>query len=214
MTSAAQFWALARWPLLAFLLGSIPFGYLLCRFAAGTDVRRAGSGNIGATNVLRIAGRKLGLLTLLLDAGKGWLALGLELRYGGGWSRPGVLAAVLLAAVAGHLFSPWMRFRGGKGVATGLGAFLALAPGPLAAAAAIFALVLARSRYVSLASITACAALPLLLLLPLGQPRIPPVLEAAAVATAALILWRHRANLSRLRQGTEPRLGAKAEVRA
>ncbi len=214
MTPAAQLWPAAGWPVLAFLLGSIPFGYLLCRFAAGTDVRRTGSGNIGATNVLRTAGKKLGLLTLLLDAGKGWLGLWLALRFAGGWSRPGLLATVLLAAVGGHLFSPWMRFRGGKGVATGLGAFLALAPGPLAGTAVVFALVLARWRYVSLASICACAALPALMLLPLGQPRPPAVMEAAVLATAALIILRHRANLQRLRQGTEAQLGAKAAVHA
>jgi glycerol-3-phosphate acyltransferase PlsY len=202
--------AAARWPLAAFLLGSIPFGYLLCRLLLGADVRRAGSGNIGATNVLRTAGKTLGLLTLLLDAGKGWLGVWLALRWGGGWHAPALLAATLLAAVAGHLFSPWIGFRGGKGVATGLGAFLALAPGPLAAAVAVFALVFALWRYVSLASITACAALPLLLLAPWGQPPVPPVLEAAAVATAALIVWRHRANIGRLRQGTEHKWGAKA----
>jgi acyl phosphate:glycerol-3-phosphate acyltransferase len=214
MIAADAMWAAARWPLAAFLLGSIPFGYLVCRLALGTDVRQAGSGNIGATNVLRTGGKKLGLATLLLDAGKGWLAVWLALRFGGGWQAPGVLAAVLLAAVAGHLFSPWMGFRGGKGVATGLGAFLALTPGPLAAAVAIFLVVLALWRYVSLASIAACAALPLLLLAPLGQPRVPAALEAAAAATAALIVWRHRANIGRLRQGTEHKWGAKAAARA
>jgi glycerol-3-phosphate acyltransferase PlsY len=214
MMLAGDVRAWAGWTTAAFLLGSIPFGYLLCRFALGTDVRQAGSGNIGATNVLRTGGKKLGLLTLVLDAGKGWLAVWLVLRFGGGWQAPGMMAGALLGAVAGHLFSPWMRLRGGKGVATGMGAFLALTPGPLAVAAGIFVLVLARWRYVSLASIVACAALPLLLLAPLGEPPVPPVLEGAAVATAALIVWRHRANLGRLKHGTEHRWGTKAAMRA
>ncbi|MGH9394091.1 MAG: glycerol-3-phosphate acyltransferase, partial [Terriglobales bacterium] len=109
----------------AFLLGSIPFGYLIYRLSTGDDIRRAGSGNIGATNVLRTAGTTLGLLTLALDVFKGWLAVELGLH----WARslPALVAAVLMLVVLGHLYSPWLRFKGGKGVATALGAFLALA---------------------------------------------------------------------------------------
>ncbi|MGH9480745.1 MAG: glycerol-3-phosphate 1-O-acyltransferase PlsY [Terriglobales bacterium] len=193
--------------LLAFLIGSIPFGYLLYRVATGQDIRRAGSGNIGATNVMRSAGAKLGVLTLLLDAGKGYVALWLGERWAHGHAA--VLAAMLFLVILGHLYSPWLRFRGGKGVATALGSFLALTPGPLLGALAVFVLVLLAWRYVSLASIAACAALPLLLLIPLRQGGLAPVTEAAAVAVAALIVVRHRTNLGRLRRGTEAKLGAR-----
>ncbi|HUX67069.1 MAG TPA: glycerol-3-phosphate 1-O-acyltransferase PlsY [Terriglobales bacterium] len=193
-------------PVVAFLLGSIPFGYLVYRLRTGGDIRQIGSGNIGATNVLRASGKTLGILTLLLDAAKGWLAVWLALRWAPGAS--GLLAAVLLLAILGHLYSPWLRFRGGKGVATALGAFLALAPWPLLGALAVFALVLALWRYVSLASIAACLALPLLLFVP-GPPALAPGVKLAAVATAALIILRHRPNLARLRAGTEHKLGAR-----
>ena len=192
-------------PPLAFLLGSIPFGYLIYRLRTGGDIRHIGSGNIGATNVLRASGTKLGILTLLLDAAKGWLGVWLALRWAP--SQPGLLAAVLLLVILGHLYSPWLRFRGGKGVATALGAFLALAPGPLLGALAVFALVLALWRYVSLASIAACIALPLLLWLP-GQT-LALGLKLAALGAAALIIARHRPNLARLRLGTEHKLGAR-----
>lgn len=193
-------------PPLAFLLGSIPFGYLIYRLRTGGDIRHIGSGNIGATNVLRASGTRLGILTLLLDAAKGWLALWLALRWAP--SQPGLLAAVLLLVILGHLYSPWLRFRGGKGVATALGAFLALAPWPLVGALVVFALVLALWRYVSLASIAACVALPLLLWLP-GSAPLALGLKLAAIAAAALIIARHRPNLARLRLGTETKLGAR-----
>lgn len=193
-------------PLLAFLIGSIPFGYLLYRLRTGGDIRQQGSGNIGATNVMRSAGTTFGILTLLLDAGKGYFALWLGERWG---HDPAILAAMLLAVILGHLYSPWLRFRGGKGVATALGAFLALAPGPLLGALAVFVLVLLAWRYVSLASIAACAALPVWLLIPLNQGTLAPVIEAAAVAVGILIVFRHRANLGRLRRGTEAKLGAR-----
>lgn len=193
---------------LAFLLGSIPFGYLLFRWRTGGDIRRSGSGNIGATNVLRTAGKKLGILTLLLDAFKGWLALWLALHWG---HNPAVLvAACLLLVIGGHIFSPWLQGRGGKGVATALGAFLALAPEALAGAVVVFLIVLAFWRYVSLASICACVALPLLLLISMHAGDIAPVIVAVAAAVAALVIYRHKANLGRLRQGTESRLGQRA----
>lgn len=190
-------------PLLAFFLGSIPFGYLLYRLRTGGDIRQAGSGNIGATNVLRTAGARLGALTLALDAVKGWLALWLALRWAPGAET--VIAAALLAVILGHLFSPWLGFRGGKGVATALGAFLALAPWELLAAVAVFVLVLAGWRYVSLASVCACAALPALLLAGWGGQA--AAIRVAAVVAGALIIARHRGNLARLRAGTEAKIG-------
>lgn len=196
-------WTLA---LAAWLLGSIPFGYLLFRLHNGGDIRHSGSGNIGATNVLRTAGKKLGVLTLVLDAAKGWLALWLGLHFAPGHSA--LHAVMLLGVILGHMYTPWLRFRGGKGVATALGAFLAWAPLPLAGALAVFLIVLALWRYVSLASICATIALPLLLAPLSPRPVTTPELAAASVA-AALILWRHRGNLERLRRGTEMKLGAR-----
>ncbi|HWG36495.1 MAG TPA: glycerol-3-phosphate 1-O-acyltransferase PlsY [Terriglobales bacterium] len=190
----------------AFLLGSIPFGYLLYRLRTGGDIRAAGSGNIGATNVLRAAGVKLGLATLALDALKGWLAVELALRFAG--AHPALIASALALVVLGHMYSPWLRFRGGKGVATALGAFLALAPLPMAEALVVFAAVLAVWRYVSLASICACIALPLLMLT--SRTRFPAAELATASGLALLIIVRHRANLARLRRGTENKLGTRA----
>jgi glycerol-3-phosphate acyltransferase PlsY len=190
-------------PLAAFLIGSIPFGYLLVRAKTGGDIRARGSGNIGATNVLRTSGAKLGLLTLALDAGKGLLAMELALRFAAGSAN--VVAAALLLVVLGHLYTPWLRFRGGKGVATALGAFLRLAPLPMLVALALFVVVLAVSRYVSLASIVASAAVPLVLA---GRIRLP--IEVAAIAVAVLVIARHSANWTRIRSGTESRLGARS----
>jgi len=188
----------------AFLLGSIPFGFLLYRLATGGDIRRIGSGNIGATNVLRSGGRRLGALTLALDAGKGALAVAAALY----WAPP-VAPWAALVVIVGHMYSPWLSFHGGKGVATALGAFAVLTPWALLAAAVVFALVFAGWRYVSLASIAACVTLPLVVLIPaLGPPggHATPALQASgevAVAAALLIIARHRANLARLWRGTE-----------
>jgi len=194
-------------PVLAFLLGSVPFGYLLYRLSTGRDIRQAGSGNIGATNVMRTAGKKMGLLTLALDAAKGYAAVEIARHMAPGHAV--LLAATLLAAILGHLYSPWLRFRGGKGVATGLGAFLAIAAVPLLLAAAIFVIVLALTRYVSLASICACTALPALLWTGWGGARPSVPVEMAAIIAAALIIARHHANIGRLLAGTESRFGSK-----
>ncbi|MGH9414215.1 MAG: glycerol-3-phosphate 1-O-acyltransferase PlsY [Terriglobales bacterium] len=198
-----------RWLLLplAFLLGSIPFGFLLYRWRRGGDIRRSGSGNIGATNVLRTAGKKLGMVTLLLDACKGWVSVWLALHWGGG--NTALIAACVFLVIAGHIFSPWLSGRGGKGVATALGAFLALAALELAGAVVVFVIVAVWWRYVSLASICACVALPLLLLIPMQAGRVAPVEAAVAAAAAALIIYRHKGNLARLRRGTESRLGTR-----
>jgi glycerol-3-phosphate acyltransferase PlsY len=200
----------------AYLLGSIPFGYLLVRVFRGDDIRESGSGNIGATNVARSA-PGLGVLTLALDAGKGALAVLAAvalLGYFASGSFPGfhweapeharpVAALAALLAVAGHVFPPWLRFRGGKGVATGAGAFFVLVPKVILAALAVFLLVVAAFRYVALASITAVAAVPLLAYLTRSGDS--PAALGAMCTTAALIVARHHKNLRRLFAGSEPR---------
>jgi len=184
----------------AYLLGAIPFGLILGKLAGGTDVRRLGSGNIGATNVARSLGMGAGLLTLALDLGKGAAAVWLARRYAAETWVPSVAA---LAAVVGHIFPVYLRFRGGKGVATGCGAFLVLDPAGTLGAAGVFAAVVAVSRRVSLGSVVASAALPVILLLR-GAPG--PV-SGTALASTVLIVYRHRENLRRILAGSEPRLG-------
>ena len=184
-------------PVAAYLLGSIPFGYILVRLSQGTDIRSVGSGNIGATNVFRKS-RWAGIATLVLDGGKGYAAVVVARALG---ADPTWQAVAAFAAIAGHVFTVWLRFRGGKGVATGAGAYLALAPAPLAAALVLFVLVAAATRYVSLASIVACVAFPVLAYLR-GEPG---VLVAAAVCGSALIVAKHHANIRRLLSGTENR---------
>ncbi len=203
----------------AYLLGSIPFGYLLVRAFRGDDIRESGSGNIGATNVARAA-PGLGLLTLVLDAGKGALAVLAAVALLG-YAEPGVLAqfswegighaqpAASMAAflaVAGHIFPPWLKFRGGKGVATGAGAFLLLVPKVILAALAIFFLVVVAFRYVALGSIVAVAAVPVLACLTRSSGS-SPAAWGAMCATALLIVARHHENLRRLFAGSEPRMG-------
>jgi acyl phosphate:glycerol-3-phosphate acyltransferase len=187
-----------------YLLGAIPFGLLLAKLARGRDVRRAGSGNIGAANVARVAGLWAGLATLLLDAGKGaaaiWLA-GLLTHDHMAW----VMAAGI-AAVLGHLFPVWLKFRGGRGVATTAGVFLPIAPLAVVAAAMIWIVAMAAWRYASLSSILAAAAMPLLLYWLYAPGYHPPeVVSFAAIIASLLVIWRHRANLERLVAGTEPR---------
>jgi len=180
---------------LAFLLGSIPFGFLIVRFTRGEDIRSRGSGNIGATNVYRQS-RAAGVATLLLDAGKGYLAVEVARKLG---LAPEWQALAALCAIAGHVFTPWLRFKGGKGVATGAGAYAALAPLPLAAAFAGFVLAVACSRYISLGSITASVLFPLVLLLS-GEP---PLVTGAVLAGSLLIIAKHSANIRRLVAGKE-----------
>ncbi len=193
---------------LAYLLGSIPFGYLLVRLRGGGDVRRTGSGGTGATNVTRRAGRGVGLLTLLLDALKGAAAVLLARALLGGGAEWWVCAAAA-AAVLGHVFPVWLRFRGGKGVATGLGVFLVLAPLATACALVVFVAVVGLWRYVSLGSMTAALVLPLAVWTPgaLGlRGRAGAPVLAVALAGAALIVFMHRANIGRLLRGEESRL--------
>ena len=199
-----QLWLL---PVAGYLLGSIPFGYLIVRVAGGGDVRAAGSGNIGATNVNRVAGKGAGLATLLLDVAKGYLAVWLAARVSGG--DVGWMAVSGMAAVVGHLFPVWLGFRGGKGVATAVGVFVPLCWMAVGAAALVWLVVVSISRYVSLASVVAAALLPLcmyFLYVP-GTSHAPPVSVSVSTALVAiLIIVKHRANMQRLIAGTESRL--------
>ena len=202
----------------AYLLGSIPFGYLIVRSRIGADVRTIGSGGTGATNVSRSAGKRAGVLTLVLDALKGAAAIavvkiGLGLPILSQGPVEGVsgavswwLALAAVFAILGHIFPIWLGFRGGKGVATGVGVFLMLAPLAVVLAALVFAVIVGLTRYVSLGSIVAAAAIPLFLFLQniFIQPVAAPVpLLTAAITGALLIIFAHRGNIGRLIQGTE-----------
>lgn len=197
---------------LSYLLGSVPFGYLLVRMFRGEDVRKTGSGNIGATNVSRTS-PVLGVSTLLLDALKGaaavMLALAMEhARSWSQWSSHAVLRAAIAAffVVIGHMFPVWLKFHGGKGVATGLGSFIVLAPKAVLFAIGVFAAVVLLSRYVSLASIFAVASFPLLAWA-LHEYLSTPACLALMIVTSLLIILKHHENIRRLISGTENRFG-------
>jgi glycerol-3-phosphate acyltransferase PlsY len=195
---------------LSYLLGSIPFGYLLVRIFRGEDVRQSGSGNIGATNVSRKS-PVLGGLTLLLDAAKGTAAVLLSYVVADHMVAIPTLEQVALGAlfaVIGHMFPVWLRFHGGKGVATGLGAFALLAPKAMLVAMGFFVVVVLISRYVSLGSIVAVAVFPVAAGL-IHQFNLSPVGLALISLACLLILVKHRGNMRRLWAGTENRLGAK-----
>jgi glycerol-3-phosphate acyltransferase PlsY len=197
----------------AYLLGSIPFGYLLLRVFRGTDVRSTGSGNIGATNVARSA-PGLGALTLILDAAKGFGAVlgAMALASSGllGSAAPAMAAATAAVfAILGHVFPVWLKFKGGKGVATGVGSFLALAPKAVLVVLVIFAAVVMTFRYISLGSIVAAAAFPLVAWLLHGDQTSTPAVMAAIVGAAALIILKHHQNIRRLLAGTEHRFSLK-----
>jgi glycerol-3-phosphate acyltransferase PlsY len=197
-------------PVSAYLLGSIPFGFILARVFLGTDVRKIGSGNIGATNVLRTGSKRLGIATLVLDAAKGYVAVllaGILAGLGGRADTHLLMSVAALFAVLGHVFPIWLRFKGGKGVATGVGVFLALVPKAVLIVLAIFVLIFAASRYVSLASIIATAAFPVITYLLLGRQA--DLLMPFIVATVALILLKHQQNIRRLIAGNENRFGTK-----
>ena len=193
----------------SYLLGSIPFGYLLVRIFRGEDVRQSGSGNIGATNVSRKS-PALGVLTLLLDALKGSFAVSLALALSRQAAQPACRAVALAAlfAIIGHTFPVWLGFRGGKGVATGLGSFLLIAPTPTLLAAGIFVAVVLVYRYVSLGSVVAVAAFPLIVWLKHNYGG--SWLALAFMSTASLlIIAKHRENIRRLVAGTENRFGSR-----
>lgn len=182
----------------AYFVGAIPFGYLLVRLKSGKDVRAMGSGNIGATNVLRTTGRALGFLTLILDIGKGALAVWIADLVSDG--SPFWMSLTALAVMAGHAFPIFLKFKGGKAVASFVGAFLYLTPVPLLTVLVVFAITVAATRYISLASVLAAGFFPMSVFLIDHPPRI--VLIAAAIA-GAFIVWRHKSNLKRIRDGNE-----------
>jgi glycerol-3-phosphate acyltransferase PlsY len=194
----------------AYLLGSIPFGFLLVKyiFTQGEDIRRMGSGGIGATNVTRRAGRIAGLLTYFLDMGKGALAVMLMRVISGDdyfW-----VGAAAIAVILGHMFPIFLGFRGGKGVATGAGVFMMLAPYSLLMSLVLWAIVVYLSRYVSLGSIIAAAAIPLWTLIYYGLLRSDPHLKAMitiAIIGGALVVAKHHDNIKRLARGTENKIG-------
>jgi glycerol-3-phosphate acyltransferase PlsY len=182
----------------AYLLGAIPFGYLLVKWKTGADIRAAGSGNIGATNVLRTTGRAAGVVTLLLDIAKGYVAVWLagHLTADNVWWT----SAAALAVMAGHAFPVFLGFKGGKAVASFVGAFLRLTPIPLAAVLVVFVITVAVTRHISVGSIVGAATFPLAVWLILHPA--PPIVIAALIA-GAFIVYRHKENIRRLHAGTE-----------
>ena len=202
---------------LAYLVGSIPFSFLVVKVASGKDVRELGSGNVGATNVARTAGKGAGVLALLLDIAKGWGAVAIarfivsrpEWPFDAGvvaWeSREFWIALAGLVAVIGHMFPVWLRFHGGKGVATAAGVFLALAPIAIAGAILVFAIVVIVSRYVSLASIVTAASIPLLFRFLVNNAPFWHIV--ISIGIAILVIVKHHSNIARLVQGTERKMG-------
>ena len=192
-------------PPLAYLLGAIPFGLLVVKALGGPDIRAIGSGNIGAANVTRNAGKFAGILTLLLDAGKGYLAVWPAARFTHGNIRWMMVAAV--CAVVGHMFPVWLGFKGGKGVATGLGGFLPICWQAVAAAVVLWLLIVIFWRYSSLGSISAAVALPFFVYLLYAPGHAPPeFVTLCTVLICMLVLIKHRPNIARLVAGEEPRL--------
>jgi glycerol-3-phosphate acyltransferase PlsY len=196
---------------IAYLLGSIPFGYLIVRLKSGSDIRETGSGATGATNVMRKAGKAAGIVTLVLDAAKGLMAV-LIARWltSGDQDSEAIAAASSVVAVVGHCFPVWLKFRAGKGVATGLGVFLAIVPWSVLAASIVFLLIVWRTRYVSLGSIAAAICVPLWTVI--QHMAISPVegfdqVTIALCAVSGLIIWKHSENIRRLIAGTENKLG-------
>jgi acyl phosphate:glycerol-3-phosphate acyltransferase len=190
--------------LAGYLLGSLPFGLILAKLVGGPDVREHGSGNIGAANVSRVAGPAAGILTLLLDAAKGAAAVLLA-----AWVTDQSASAMIfagMAALLGHCFPVWLKFKGGKGVSTALGVFIALCPVAALVAFILFLLVMLFWRYVSLGSLSAAAAMPLLIYFLWAPGHAPPlVITLGTLFAAVLIFYKHDANLQRLVDGTEPK---------
>jgi acyl phosphate:glycerol-3-phosphate acyltransferase len=191
-------------PLAAYVLGSIPFGLILAKLFGGGDVRKAGSGNIGATNVARVVGPVAGILTLLFDTLKGVAAVLLAARFTNDSASWMMIAAFVV--LLGHCFPIWLKFKGGKGVATALGVFLALSPWAALSALLLFILCVVFWRFVSLGSVAAAAAMPMLIYFLWAPRHSPPVIvDVGTLAIGLLVIYKHDANLQRLVEGTEPR---------
>lgn len=188
----------------AYILGAVPFSYIVAKLVKGIDIREHGSGNPGATNVYRVVGAVPGVITYVLDFAKGFLPVFFAALYFG-QEKIYFWLAVALCAIAGHVWTIFLKFRGGKGVATGSGVFFALLPLPAAAAFALFWIVLLISRYVSVSSIIAAASLPVFSAA-FKQPRI---LTVFAALIAAVIIYRHKSNFKNLMNGTESKIGKK-----
>jgi glycerol-3-phosphate acyltransferase PlsY len=220
-------WTYFATAVVAYLLGSIPFGYLLVRLFRKEDIRSFGSGNIGATNVARSGAKGLGIATLVLDALKGFIAVAVaermntmhhsEVSYTSGGeivhvlTFPDLSTAIALSAVfaiLGHVFPVWLRFKGGKGVATGLGVFMAISPKAVGVALVVFAVVFFLTRFVSLASVVSAAVFPVVAIL-MQRDSITRSVAFAMWFVALIIVLKHRANIVRLAEGTEPRFGNK-----
>jgi glycerol-3-phosphate acyltransferase PlsY len=200
-------------PFAAYFLGSIPFGLLLTKLFGGGDVRKAGSGNIGATNVTRVVGPLGGILTLLLDTAKGAAAVWLAGRVTNESATWMMMAA--FAVLLGHCFPMWLKFKGGKGVATAFGVFLVLCPLAGGSAMLLFVVCVAYWRYVSLGSVAAAAAMPLLIYFLWAPRHAPPIIvDIGTLGIALLVIYKHDGNLQRLVEGTEPRFsfGRKKEA--
>jgi len=192
--------------LVGYIVGSLPLGFLITRGRRGIDLRRVGSGNVGAANVYRSAGRSLGVMVMLVDVAKGASGVLLARLVEGGAGEATALAG--LGAVVGHVYPIWLRFVGGKGVAVACGVFALLAPLATIIAASVFVLATWMTRYVSLGSVLATLALPAVEWTRVG----PEPVTLTATAVSALVLFRHRGNLARILQGTERRLGQRAAV--
>ncbi len=196
--------------IIAYLLGSIPFGYLIVKLTRGADIRETGSGGTGATNVTRKAGKAAGIVTLVLDALKGFVVVLIARWLTGEGGTSWIVAAAAVLAVVGHCFPVWLKFKAGKGVATGLGVVVAIVPGAVLAASVVFVAVVWRTRFVSLGSVTAAAFVPLwtLLVHVWGErnPDFGPIITVLC-ASSALIIAKHSENIKRLMAGTENKFG-------
>jgi glycerol-3-phosphate acyltransferase PlsY len=192
----------------SYLLGSIPFGYLLVRIFKGEDVRASGSGNIGATNVARKS-PFLGVATLVLDAAKGLAAVLVARALFSGPHQQLIMTTAAFFAVLGHMFPVWLKFRGGKGVATSLGAFILLTPKSILCLVVLFLIIAVALRYVSLASVAVAVAFPLLVWALHEYVDSRQLIFIALVS--ALVIWKHRQNIGRIAAGTESKLGMKSK---